>query len=105
MDCEQEPRDFDIYTPVEIQFDIVTPLKLALGQTAFNKFDSTSPFFFYGRFVSLLFDEMLHFKELAAMEEASSIKSYELCKIKDMQIIDISQSIASLQFFCGEWIK
>ena len=40
---------------------------------------------------------MLHFKELDAMEEDSYIKNFELCKIKDMHITDLSRNIAGLQ--------
>ena len=85
MYCGQQPSDDDIPSCVEIPFDRVAPLNLALQQIFSNIFDSTAPkYYFDGGFVFSLFDKVLNLKELVVMEEASSINSCDICTTKDM---------------------
>ena len=52
MYFEQESSDEDIYAPIEIQLDRVTPISWNLRKNAFNDFDSIPPkYFFDGGFI------------------------------------------------------
>jgi hypothetical protein len=57
---------------------------------------SSPEYFFDGKFVFKLFDEMLHFKENAEFQRKNfsywyltAVQSVELCRIKQMQMMDL----------------
>ena len=52
---------------------------------------------FDGRFVFSLFDKMVHFKEQSTLWEDSFISIYELCRTKDVQILDLVHRVTCLE--------
>ena len=52
--------------------------------------------FFDGGFLFSLFGEIMHFEQSSTMEKDSSIKRFELWKIKDIHIMDLLKSIVGL---------
>ena len=52
---------------------------------------------FDGRFVFSLFDKMVHFKEQYTLWEDSFTASDELCKTKDVQILDLVHHVTGLE--------
>ena len=52
---------------------------------------------FDGRFVFSLFDKMVHFKEKSTLWEDSFKASDELCRTKDVQILDFVHCVTGLQ--------
>ena len=87
---QEEHSDDDIYGPAEMPLVIYTPPQLGVEKT------SSSKYFFDGKIVFKLFDEMLHFKEQAEFQRKNfsywyltAVQSQELCRIKQMQIKDL----------------
>ena len=52
---------------------------------------------FDGRFVFSLFDKMVHFKEQSTLWEDSFTTSNELCRTKDVQILDLVHRVIGLE--------
>ena len=52
---------------------------------------------FDGRFVFSLFDKMVHFKEQYTLWEDSFKASDELCRTKDVQILDLVHCVTGLE--------
>ena len=52
---------------------------------------------FYGRFVFSLFDKMMHFKEQSTLWEDSFKASNELCRTKNVQILDFVHHVTVLE--------
>ena len=52
---------------------------------------------FDGRFVFSLFDKMVHFKEQSTLWEDSFTTSDELCRTKDVQILDFVHRVIGLE--------
>ena len=52
---------------------------------------------FDGRFVFSLFDKMVHFKEQSTLWEDSFKASDELCRTKDVQILDLVHRVTGLE--------
>ena len=56
-----------------------------------------SKYSFHDRFVFSLFDKLVHFKEQYTFWEDSFTSTYELCKTKNVQIIDFVHHVTGLQ--------
>ena len=57
---------------------------------------------FDGRFVVSLFDKMVHFKEQSTLWEDSFTTRDELCRTKDVQILDLVHRVTGLEKkICG----
>ena len=54
-------------------------------------------YYFDGRFVFSLFDKMVHFKEQSTFWRDSFIASDELCRTKDVQILDFVHRVIGLE--------
>ena len=54
-------------------------------------------YYFDGRFVFSLFDKMVHFKEQSTLWEDSFKASDELCRTKDVQILDLVHCVIGVE--------
>ena len=80
---QEEHSDDDIYAHAEMSLVIYTPPQLGLEKT------SSPKYFFDGKTVfKILFDKMMHFKELVAVEVSSIDKLEGTCQENDNNIVE-----------------